>query len=132
MTNLYSELILEHSRYPSNYGTLADASVSHEELNPLCGDRIRIDLIIANDVVRDIKFSGEGCAISQAAASMLTEAVKGLSVEEAKAFTKDEMLELIGIPLHKNPMRLKCALLALKAFKMGLYGVGTVLDDEDL
>ncbi|NJK31896.1 MAG: SUF system NifU family Fe-S cluster assembly protein [Deltaproteobacteria bacterium] len=130
--NLYSEAILEHSKYPSNYGTLEDASVSHEEHNPLCGDRIRIELHIEHDTIQAIKFSGEGCAISQAAASMLTEAIAGKSLQEAKSFSKDDLLALIGIPLDKNPMRLKCALLALKAFKMGLYGVGTTLDDEDL
>jgi nitrogen fixation NifU-like protein len=132
MTNLYSEVILEHSKYPSNYGTLEHASVSHEEHNPLCGDRIRIEMHIQDDIIQAIKFSGEGCAISQASASMLTEAIAGKSVEEAKTFNKDDMLELIGIPLDKNPMRLKCALLALKAFKMGLYGASAVLDDEDL
>jgi nitrogen fixation NifU-like protein len=86
---------------------------------------------VEDEVIQDIRFSGQGCAISMASASMLTEEIKGRSVEEARAFSKEELLELIGIPLDKNPMRLKCALLSLKALKAGLYGVGTV-QDEDL
>jgi nitrogen fixation NifU-like protein len=132
MAGLYSEEILEHSKYPSNYGTLDHPTVSHEEHNPLCGDEVRIDLLIEDGVVQDVRFSGHGCAISQASASMLTDAVKGMSVEDARAFNKDDLLEMIGIPLHRNPMRLKCALLSLKAFKMGLYGSSEPLDDEDL
>lgn len=129
-SDLYSELILEHSKYPSNYGTLENATVSQEEYNPLCGDRIRIDLLIADDVVQDIRFSGKGCAISQASASLLTEEIKGKTVEEAKAFSKDDLLNLIGIPLQRNPVRLKCALLSLKALKVGLYGTAAVIDEE--
>lgn len=127
-SDLYSELILEHSKYPSNYGTLEQATASQEEYNPLCGDRIRLDLLIVDDVVQDIRFSGKGCAISQASASLLTEAIKGKTVDEAKAFSKDDLLDLIGIPLHRNPVRLKCALLSLKALKVGLYG--TAVDEE--
>lgn len=130
MTNLYSELILEHSKYPSNYGELEGASVSHEEHNPLCGDTVRLYLLIEDDVIKDVRFSGKGCAISQASASMLTEEIKGKTVEEARAFTKDDLLDLIGLPLQHNPVRLKCALLSLKAFKMGLYGVPG--DDDEL
>ncbi len=132
MSNLYSELILEHSKYPSNYGTLDHATISHEEHNPLCGDTVHIDLLVEDDVITDVRFSGKGCAISQASASMLTEAIKGLSVEAARQFSKDELLDLIGIPLHRNPVRLKCALLSLKAFKAGLYGMEAVRDlDEE-
>lgn len=130
MDDMYREHILEHFKYPSNKGTLDNPSVSHEETNPLCGDRVRIDLLIEDGVIQDIRFSGEGCAISMASASMLTEEIKGRTVEEAKTFGKEELLDLIGIPLDKNPARLKCALLSLKTFKAGLYGVGTLLDEE--
>jgi nitrogen fixation NifU-like protein len=136
--SLYSDVIIEHSKYPSNFGTLDNPTASHEEHNPLCGDTVRIDLLIDEDTVKAIRFSGKGCAISQASASMLTEAVLGLSVEEARAFGKEDLLDLIGIPLDKNPVRLKCALLSLKAFKVGLYGLDAVergdvsLDDEAL
>ncbi len=131
MDDLYREHILEHYKYPSNKGTLDNASFTHEESNPLCGDQIRIDVLIEDETIKDIRFSGQGCAISIASASMLTEAVMGMSVEHAKAFSKESLLDLIGIPLDKNPARLKCALLSLKTFKAGLYGVGT-LQDEDL
>lgn len=131
MDDFYREYILEHAKHPHNFGTLEQPTFSHEELNPLCGDRVRMDVLVADDTVSDIRFSGRGCAISQASASILTDAVKGLSVEAAKQFTKEELLDLIGIPLATNPARLKCALLALKTLKAGLYGVGSI-HDEDL
>jgi nitrogen fixation NifU-like protein len=131
MDDIYREQILEHARYPHNFGTLDHPTISHEEYNPLCGDRVRIDLLIEDGVIADVRFSGKGCAISQASASMLTDEIKGMDVETAKAFSKDDLLMLIGIPLSKNPTRLKCALLSLKALKAGLYGVGSVdVDDE--
>lgn len=130
MDDIYREQILEHARYPHNYGTLEHPTISHEEYNPLCGDRVRIDLLIEDGVIADVRFSGKGCAISQASASMLTDEIKGMDVERAKAFSKDDLLMLIGIPLQKNPTRLKCALLSLKALKAGLYGVGSA-DVED-
>jgi nitrogen fixation NifU-like protein len=129
MEDLAREQILEHARYPHNHGRLESPTLSHEEYNPLCGDRVRIDLLIEGDAVADVRFSGKGCAISQASASMLTDAVKGLSVEQAKAFSKEELLDLIGLPLGNNPVRLKCALLPLKALKAGLYGTAGAGDD---
>jgi nitrogen fixation NifU-like protein len=124
MTDLYRELILEHAKYPHNAGSLDAPDVSHEEHNPLCGDRVRIELQIVDGVISDVRWSGRGCAISQASASLLTDELKGMPVEQAKQFPKEELLELIGIPLEKNPVRIKCALLSLKALKAGLYGVG--------
>jgi nitrogen fixation NifU-like protein len=132
MSDLYRELILEHAKHPHNTGTLEQPDVSHEEHNPLCGDRVRIDLRVEDGVIADVRFSGRGCAISQASASLLTDEIKGMPVEQAKRFPKEELLELIGIPLEKNPVRIKCALLALKALKAGLYGVGQPLDDDEL
>jgi nitrogen fixation NifU-like protein len=131
MDDMYREQILEHSKYPHNFGTLESPSVSHEEHNPLCGDKVRMDLQIADGVITDVRFSGRGCAISQASASLLTDELLGMPVDAAKAYTKDDLLELIGIPLSKNPVRLKCALLSLKALKAGLYGVGHIHDDDD-
>lgn len=130
MDDMYREQILEHARHPHNFGTIEGASVSHEEHNPLCGDRVRIDLLIEDGVIADVRFSGRGCAISQASASMLTDELRGMSVEQARAYSKDDLLALIGIPLTKNPTRLKCALLSLKTLKAGLYGVGQASDDE--
>jgi nitrogen fixation NifU-like protein len=131
MDDMYREVILEHSKHPHNFGTLDAPSVSHEEHNPLCGDRVRLDLQIADGVITDVRFSGRGCAISQASASLLTDELMGMPVDVAKAYSKDDLLELIGIPLSKNPVRLKCALLSLKALKAGLYGVGHLHDEDD-
>jgi nitrogen fixation NifU-like protein len=125
MDDLYRELILEHARQPHNFGTLAAPDMSHEEHNPLCGDRVRIELQIVDDVIVDVRFSGRGCAISQASASLLTDELRGMHVTAARALTKDDVLDLIGIPLDRNPVRIKCALLPLKTLKAGLYGIGS-------
>ena len=101
-------------------------------MNMRDNDRVRIDLHVSDGVISDVRFQGRGCAISQASASMLTDEIKGMSVEDAKAFSKEQLLDLIGIPLDKNPVRLKCALLSLKTLKAGLYGVDTLDDDEEL
>ena len=132
MDDMYREVILEHYKHPHNAGTLEAADISHEDSNPLCGDRIRIDMAVADGAVADIRFQGRGCAISQAAASLLTDEIKGKTLDEVRAFSKDDMLELIGIPLDKNPVRIKCALLALKTLKSGVYEyMGAHADDTD-
>lgn len=132
MDDMYRELILEHHKYPHNAGTLAQPTVSHEETNPLCGDRIRIDLAIESGIITDVRFTGRGCAISQASASLLTDELKGKSLDDVRALTKDDLLDLIGIPLAHNPVRIKCALLSLKALKAGVYEyLGAQLEDED-
>lgn len=130
MDDLYREIILEHAKYPHNFGTLAAPTVSHEEHNPLCGDRVRIDLLIEDELIADVRFSGRGCAISQAAASLLTDELKGMTVAQAEAYGKDELLELVGIPLSHNPTRLKCALLSLNAMKAGLRRMGHAHTEE--
>lgn len=119
--DLYRQNILDHYQTPRNFGTLDHPEISAEDANPLCGDKIRIDLRVKNGVIADVKFSGKGCAISQAAASMLTEEIRGKSLEEVKRIGKDEVLEMLGIEL--GPVRLKCALLALKTLKVGVYGI---------
>ncbi|HAX25673.1 MAG TPA: SUF system NifU family Fe-S cluster assembly protein [Thermomicrobiales bacterium] len=120
MSDLYREYILDHYRNPRNHGTLDPNDATYEDTNPLCGDRIRIDLRLDGDRIVDIKFSGRGCAISQAATSMLTEMVEGKTIDEVKAISKDDLLEEIGIPL--SPARIKCALLGLKVLKASAYG----------
>jgi nitrogen fixation protein NifU and related proteins len=133
MDDMYREVILEHSKYPHNAGTLEQPDISHEEHNPLCGDRVRIDLQVANGVITDVRFKGRGCAISQASASLLTDELKGKTLDQARAISKDDMLDLIGIPLDKNPVRIKCALLPLKSLKVGVYEyLGAHMDDEEL
>jgi nitrogen fixation NifU-like protein len=122
MEDMYRENILDHYQNPRNYGTLKDPDISYEDDNPLCGDVIRIDLVLdETDRIREVAFSGEGCAISQASASMLTEEIHGKSLEEIKDLGKEDILELLGIEL--GPVRLKCALLSLKVLKAGAYGI---------
>ncbi len=129
MEDFYREYILDHYRNPRNRGTLEAPDITYEDSNPLCGDEIKIDLSVKDGVVEDVKFSGRGCAISQASVSMLTEMIEGKSLDEVKQISKEDILELIGIPL--TPVRLKCALLGLKVLKGGVYGIQG-LDDEDL
>ena len=118
----YREQIIDLYEHPLNHGTLAEADFSYEEDNPLCGDLIRIDVRLGNDNrVAEVAWSGEGCAISQAAASLLTEEIKGKTLAEIRNFPKETLLELVGIPL--SMARVKCALLSLKVLKAGAYGL---------
>ena len=126
---LYREHILEHYKHPRCHGTLDDATVTYEDANPLCGDRIRMDIKIADGRIEKVRFSGTGCSISQASASMLCEAVEGKTVDEVRGMGREQMLEMIGIDL--GPVRLKCALLALKTLKAGVYGLSQWPGEED-
>jgi nitrogen fixation NifU-like protein len=122
MDDMYREVILDHYKNPRNFGTLDPADISYEDDNPLCGDRIRIDLRLdENQRVKEVAFSGHGCAISQASASMLTEEILGKTLDEIRHIGKEQVLELLGIEL--GPVRLKCALLSLKVLKAGVYGI---------
>lgn len=119
---MYREQIIDLYEHPLNRGALETADFSYEEDNPLCGDVVRIEVKLdENRRVADVKWTGEGCAISQAAASLLTEEVKGKSLDEVKEFSKDELLDLLGIQLSMT--RVKCALLSLKVLKAGAYGL---------
>lgn len=126
--DIYREIILDHSRNPRNKGTLDPNDFSYEDVNPLCGDEVRIDVRVKDDTIDEIAFSGRGCAVSQASASILMEMVEGKSLDDVKAITKDDLLEEIGIPV--SPARLKCALLGLKVLKAGLYGVEHARDED--
>jgi nitrogen fixation NifU-like protein len=97
--SIYREIILEHSKNPTNYGTLDPHDHSYEDTNPLCGDEVRIDIRVKDDAISEIAFSGQGCAISQASASILMEMVAGKSIDEIKTLGKDELLEEIGVTL---------------------------------
>ena len=121
LDDLYRQNILDHYQNPRNFGTLERPDISAEDSNPLCGDRIRMDLRVADGRIQEVRFSGVGCSISRAAASMLSEEIEGKTLEEVKRIGKDEVLELLGIEL--GPVRLKCALLALKTLKVGVYGI---------
>jgi nitrogen fixation NifU-like protein len=122
MDDLYRELILDHYRNPRNKELLDPADIEYEEDNPVCGDHIHLTLRLdENDTVTQVGWDGEGCAISQASASMLYETLVGKTLEEIRRIDKDELLDMLGIEL--GPVRLKCALLSLKVLKAGAYGL---------
>ena len=128
---MYREVILDHYRNPRGHGAMDDPDAEAEGMNPLCGDEVTIFVSLAEDgkTIDDVKFSGRGCAISQAATSMLTEMVKGRSATDVATLPKEELLEEIGIPL--TPIRLKCALLGLGVLKVALHRAkGTPLPEE--
>ncbi|CUS80341.1 nitrogen fixation protein NifU [Candidatus Kryptonium thompsonii] len=129
MDELQLEILLDHYNNPRNFGHLENPDIVYEDGNPSCGDQIRIEIKLENDRISDIKFTGKGCTISQASASILTEVVKGKTLEEVKNFGKEDMLNALGIPI--SPIRLKCALLALKVLKAGIYGINTWPGEED-
>ena len=113
---MYQENILDHYKSPRNFGKIENATVHHHEYNPLCGDEIDMFLLIdENKKIVDIKVYPRGCAISVASASMLSEQIKGKNLDELKTMTKEEILEMLGIPI--SPVRLKCALLSLDTLK---------------
>lgn len=126
---LLMDVLLDHYRHPHNRGELPEADIRHGEGNPSCGDQLEIAIRVRDGKIDEIRFDGKGCIISQAAASILTDMVKGESLESVKKITKEEMLENLLIPI--GPMRLKCALLALKVLKSGVYGQAEWPDDED-
>ncbi len=131
MEDLYREVILDHYKNPRGHGVIEDADAQAEGLNPLCGDEVAIYVAFGEDgeTIDEVKFSGRGCAISQAATSMLMEMVEGRTATEIGELSKDELLDEIGIPL--TPIRLKCALLGLGVLKVALHrSKGTPLPDE--
>lgn len=132
MDDFYKENILDHYRHPRHAGTLEHPTHTHESHNPLCGDVLRIDLHVNDDnIVDQVAFTGKGCAISQASASMLVEMLEGKSLDEVKKINKETILEMLGIEI--GPVRMKCALLSLKTLKAGVYGLSAdeVNGDDD-
>jgi nitrogen fixation NifU-like protein len=129
LDSLYREVILDHYKNPHGHGVIEDADAVAEGQNPLCGDEVSIAVAFEGDTIADVKFQGRGCAISQAATSMLMDMVKGRTAQEVATMSRDELLEEVGIPL--TPVRLKCALLGLGVLKVALHkGKGTPLPDE--
>ncbi|HVD11591.1 MAG TPA: SUF system NifU family Fe-S cluster assembly protein [Gaiellaceae bacterium] len=129
--DLYREVILDHYKNPRGHGVIEDADAQAEGFNPLCGDEVSIYVQFAEDgeTIDEVKFSGRGCAISQASTSMLMEMVEGRTADEIAGLPKEDLLEEVGIPL--TPVRLKCALLGLGVLKVALHRAkGTPLPEE--
>ncbi len=141
LDELYRDIILEHYRRPRNRGSLPSPTVVKEGDNPLCGDEVRLELLVEDGTIRDVRYQGQGCSISQASASMLTEAVRGLTLEEAhdlyqrfhRLMIGDEEVEtadlgdleaLIGV--RRFPVRVKCATLAWHVLEEALKELGVV------
>ncbi|HEX6818633.1 MAG TPA: iron-sulfur cluster assembly scaffold protein [Ktedonobacterales bacterium] len=130
MDDIYRQYILEHFREPRNYGHLEHPDFAATDTNPLCGDRIEIDLAVQENRVTAVRFSGRGCAISQAAASMLTERIEGSTLDELRALRPSDILEMLGIEI--GPARQRCALLSLRVLHQGIAGPYTGrMDDEE-
>lgn len=132
MDDIYRQYILEHYRDPRNHGRLDDPDVHAADTNPLCGDRVELDLNVRDGRVSEVRFSGRGCAISQASASMLTEKIDGATLDELKAITPSDVLEMLGVEI--GPARQRCALLGLRVLHQGIGGPYTgryETDDED-
>jgi nitrogen fixation NifU-like protein len=122
MDDFYREVIIDRYQNPHFKGELDPHDITFEDSNPLCGDEIRIDVVLnGEERVTDARFSGRGCAISQASADLLLESIQGKSIDEIKVLAKEDVLDLLGIEL--GPVRLKCALLPLKVLKAGAYGM---------
>jgi nitrogen fixation NifU-like protein len=130
LDDFYKEYILEHYRQPRNFGHLEGATASAEDLNPLCGDRLRFEMKVNDQgVVEDVRFTGRGCAISQASASMLTETIKGMKLEDVAKMDKQVVLDNVGIGI--SAARMKCATLGLKVAKSAALGQIATWPDED-
>ena len=118
----YREYILDHYRNPRNYGTLENPDVHSEDNNPLCGDQLAMDLLIEDNHVKEVRFRGRGCAISQASASMLSEMIEGQTIDEVVQLGKEDVLDALGISI--SPARTKCAFLSLRVLHRGLAMAG--------
>lgn len=130
MDSPYQEMILDHYRNPRNKGRLDPADISHEDDNPLCGDRIRLDLRLDEDGrVAEVAWDGHGCAISMASASMLSKEMQGKTLEDLCQLGKDDILEMLGIELGRA--RLQCALLSLKVLKAAASGLTALTGGEE-
>lgn len=128
MDDFYRELIIDRYKNPLYRGHLEPHDIYFADENPLCGDHIEVTLQLdADGRVRQARFDGHGCAISQASADLLMEAITGKTLEEIKQLHRQDVLDLLGIEL--GPVRLKCALLALKVVKAGAYGLGEASDE---
>jgi len=118
MPALYSDVLLDHFRHPRNYGSFVAPDVSYEKFNPLCGDRIRIELQLNQTTIIEARFKGDACAISTAAASLLTELITGTPLEAVAALSDDQLIA--ALESNIQPARVQCALLPLEALRAGM------------
>lgn len=130
--DIYREIILDYYRNPRNFGKLGKYDIDSHDVNPLCGDEIEMQVKVGDgQKIEEIKFTGKGCAISQASASMLTELAKGKELEWVKEVSKEDVFKMLGNP-DLGPSRVKCALLGMKVLKTGVYGyLGARYEDPD-
>jgi len=127
---MYTEIILDYYNNPKNFGTLDKPDIKFKDVNPACGDIVEITAKVNKNRIEDIKFKGNGCAISLASAEILAEHLKGKNIEDIKKLNKEDVLNILNVDL--SPLRLKCALLPLKVFKLGLYNyLGKTLEEEN-
>ena len=128
---MYRQQILDHYKNPRNYGEMADPDFSHVGENPSCGDTIKVDVKLADDdeTIEEVSFTGDGCAISQAAASLLTKKLPGTSIEELQAMDTDDITEMLGVEI--SPMRIKCAVLARQVAQDGAKLYRGELDEKE-
>ena len=126
---IYRENILDHYKNPSHRGAIENPDITYEDANPLCGDVIRVDLRVNDGRIEQVRFEGTGCSISLACADMLCEKIEGMTLEEAREVSRDDVMEMLGIEL--GPVRLKCGLLALKTLKAGAYGINQWPGEDD-
>ncbi len=128
MDSLYAEEILDHYKHPHNFGVLENPDIHIEANNPLCGDRLSMDVRVRDGVVEDVRFSGRGCAISQAAASMLTDRILGEKLEDLASTTRDDILGMLGVEV--SYARIKCATLSLGLLRQALAEAGVSISEH--
>jgi len=117
-SDMYRQQILDHYKNPRNYGELEEATFTHVGENPMCGDTIEMDVVLSDDeTIERVAFRGDGCAISQASASMLSEELHGMTVSQLREMDRDDVIDMLGVDI--SPMRVKCAVLAEKVAQDG-------------
>ena len=130
-SDMYRQQILDHYKNPRNYGEMQDPDFSHVGENPSCGDTIQVDVKLADDdeTIKEVSFTGDGCAISQASASLLTKKLPGKSVEELQEMDTDDIVDMLGVEI--SPMRIKCAVLARQVAQDGAKLYRGEIDEKD-